>query len=190
MNPIHTLTSYFFIYILLLNLHLRLCLPNGLLPSGFPTKLLLHPSSFPWVPYATHILFSLICSPFPFLTFFLRVHPSPRPCVTLCKEVLKKVKMSILVFEDGGSMFLRNVGIYLKVYKAFELRRPISTLCNESFPVNCCYPHAQASSWSTVSFRLSRLLIQFFSKLPSTYTDRLLRQEPKTVPYRDSKKPT
>jgi hypothetical protein len=34
---------------------------------------------------------------------------------------------SIFRVEDGGSIFLRNVGIYLQVHTAFQPRRPIST---------------------------------------------------------------
>jgi hypothetical protein len=64
-------------------------------------------------------------------------------------EVLTAVKVSTLVFwvvtpcglvdryqhfigtyfspEDGGSMLLRNVGIYLQIYKVLQPRRPMST---------------------------------------------------------------
>jgi hypothetical protein len=31
--------------------------------------------------------------------------------------------------EDGGSMFLRNVGIYLQVHTTLQPKRTISTLC-------------------------------------------------------------
>jgi len=39
-NPVHTLTPYSLSTILLLPLHLRLVLPNGLFFSHFPTKIL------------------------------------------------------------------------------------------------------------------------------------------------------
>jgi hypothetical protein len=55
-------------------------------------------------------------------------------------EVLTAIKMPMLVFwvvtpcgllggypEDGGSMFLRNVGIYLQVHTALQFRRPTWT---------------------------------------------------------------
>jgi hypothetical protein len=38
-----------------------------------------------------------------------------------------KIHITAFSFEDGGCMFLRNVGIYLQVHTALQPRRPTST---------------------------------------------------------------
>ena len=49
--------------ILILSTHLCLSLPNGLLPSGFPNKILYTPSPHPYAPHAQPILLFSILSP-------------------------------------------------------------------------------------------------------------------------------
>ena len=57
-NPVHKPTSH------LLEIHLRLGLPSGIFPSGFPTKTLYTPPSpHPYAPHAQPISFFSILSP-------------------------------------------------------------------------------------------------------------------------------
>ena len=59
-NPVHVPTSWRSV---LTSTHLRLSLPSGLLPSGFPSKTLYTPSPHPYAPHAQPISFFSILSP-------------------------------------------------------------------------------------------------------------------------------
>jgi hypothetical protein len=62
-NPVHTPTSHFLKIYLNIIPHLRLALPRGLCPSGYPTKTLYTPLSSPSALHAPPISFFLILSP-------------------------------------------------------------------------------------------------------------------------------
>ena len=64
-NPIHCIYPHPTSWrsIIILSTHLRLGLPSGLLPSGFPTKTLYTPSPHPYLPHAQPISFFSILSP-------------------------------------------------------------------------------------------------------------------------------
>ena len=63
-SPIHSIyphpTSWS--SVLILSTHLRLGLPSGLLPSGFPTKTLYTPSPHPYAPHAKEEIKHTLCS--------------------------------------------------------------------------------------------------------------------------------
>ena len=63
--------------ILILSTHLRLGLPSGLFPSGFPPKTLYTPSPHPYAPHAQPISFFSILSPAQYWVRS-RVHLAPR----------------------------------------------------------------------------------------------------------------
>ena len=58
-SPIHSICPHPTSWrsILILSIHLRLCLPSGLFPSGFPTKTLYTPFPHPYAPHAQPISF-------------------------------------------------------------------------------------------------------------------------------------
>ena len=56
-NPVHIPTSHLLEIHPNIIHHLRLGLPSGLLPSGFPTKTLYTPSPHPYAPHAQPIPF-------------------------------------------------------------------------------------------------------------------------------------
>ena len=64
-SPIQSIYPHptFWKSILILSTHLRLGLPSGLFPSGFPTKTLYTPSPHPYAPHAQPISFFSILSP-------------------------------------------------------------------------------------------------------------------------------
>ena len=62
-NPVHIPTSHLWRSIIILSTHLRLGLPSGFFPSGFPTKTLYNPSPHPYEPHTQPISFFSILSP-------------------------------------------------------------------------------------------------------------------------------
>ena len=64
-NPIQSIYPHLTSWrsILILSTYLRLGLPSGLFPSGFPTKTLYTPSPHPYAPHAQPISFFSILSP-------------------------------------------------------------------------------------------------------------------------------
>jgi len=67
--------------VLILSTHLRLSLPGGLFPSGFPTKTLYTPSPHPYSPHAQPISFFSILSP---AQYWVRstIHLAPRYAIS------------------------------------------------------------------------------------------------------------
>ena len=63
LNPLHIPTSHLLESVLILSTHLRLGLPSGLFPSGFPTNTLYTPSPHPYAPHVQPISFFSILSP-------------------------------------------------------------------------------------------------------------------------------
>ena len=80
-NPVHRPVSHLLEIHPNITTHLRLGLPSGLFPSGFPTKTLYAPSPPPYVPHALPISLFSILSP---AQFWVRStdHLAPRYAVS------------------------------------------------------------------------------------------------------------
>ena len=103
--------------VLILSTHLRLSLPSGLLPSGFPRKTLYTPSPHPYGPHAQSISFFSILSP---AQYWVRStnHLAPRYTISSISPLPRRLS-HITIFKV---VMLRNKapkGICLKFFLCF-----------------------------------------------------------------------
>ena len=92
-NPVHIPTSHHWRSILILSTHLRLGLPSGLFPSGFPTKTLYTPSPHPHAPHAQPISFFSILSPAQYWVSSTN-HLAPRYAILRRNKAIKLVGLT------------------------------------------------------------------------------------------------
>ena len=110
--------------VLILSTHLRLGLPSGLFPSGFPTKTLFAPSPYPYSPHAQPISFFAILSPAQYWArstnhlapryAISSIPPLPRPSSRTTDSHLKRLIntnccIHTVVPPDDGPRYTRNM---------------------------------------------------------------------------------
>ena len=108
---------------------LRLGLPSGLFPSGFPTKILYAPSPYPYAPHA---------QPIPF--FSILSHAQYWVRSTDASFKITYPHFIPLAYEDGTDRVFRNAGIYNSDAGELPKRKHNIFRTRRKFEIKITYP--------------------------------------------------